>query len=96
MSTGADAFSPCHHAVLISTIRRDQQMNEQLGQLLQMKGSEQEARIQQLLKDEDFQRQAFFNLYLQQVQQAQLRHVVRCYGTSIIILYWESVINEAR
>ena len=70
-------------------------MNEQLGQLLQMKGSEQEARIQQLLKDEDFQRQAFFNLYLQQVQQAQLRHVVRCYGTSIIILYWESVINEA-
>ncbi|XP_043213529.1 E3 ubiquitin-protein ligase LRSAM1-like [Amphibalanus amphitrite] len=47
-------------------ISQDQRMNEQLGQLLEVKGSEQEARIQQLLKDETFQRQAFFNLYLQQ------------------------------
>ena len=59
-------------------------MNRQLDQLLEMKGSEQEARIQQLLKDETFQRQAFFNLYLQQVRQAQVSGVSAFSGLNFV------------
>ncbi|XP_037079546.1 E3 ubiquitin-protein ligase LRSAM1-like [Pollicipes pollicipes] len=51
---------------LQQALSQDQQTDAQLRRLLEVKGSEQEARIQQLLKDEAFQRQAFFNLYLQQ------------------------------
>lgn len=55
-------------AALRQALTEDQQADGQLRQLLQLKGEEQEARIQQLLSDEAFQRQAFYSLYLEQVR----------------------------
>ena len=65
-------------------------MNQQLDQLLEMKGSEQEARIQQLLKDETFQRQAFFNLYLQQVRRAQISLTFQAFLGSVLCRFFVS------